>query len=132
MVKGRSVVRWYPAHVIPRVKLYMHTNFRSVAPSVFWGKKFHFGGGGGGFSCYHGNHFPEFLAHVLSWVKNYLHFKFQRNLPTSLFRMMVIQTDISLYIHTHTNLIAVCQAVNTHKQRRGNYWKIRNSKCYYF
>ena len=31
------------------------------------------------FSCYHSNHFPEFLAHVLSWVNTYHHAKFQRN-----------------------------------------------------
>ena len=44
------------------------------------------------FSCYHGNHFAKFLAHVLSWVKTYHHADFQRNPPTGLARMMV-QTD---------------------------------------
>ena len=41
------------------------------------------------FSCYHGNHFVKFLAHVLSWVKTYRHAEFQRNPPTGLAGMMV-------------------------------------------
>ena len=34
--KGRSVARWNPAHVTPRVKLYMQPSFGSTAPWVFW------------------------------------------------------------------------------------------------
>ena len=82
------MARWDPAHVTPRKKLYIHTKI----------------GGSNGFSGqipylaishYHGNHFPKFLAHVLSWVKNYHHAKFQRNPSTGLARMMV-QTDIQI------------------------------------
>ena len=41
------------------------------------------------FSRYHGNHFVNFLAHVLSWVKTYHHAKFRRNPPTGLAGMKV-------------------------------------------
>ena len=65
--------------------------FRSVAPRVFMAKIPFLA-----FSHYHGNHFPDFLAHVLSWVKTYHHAKFHGNPPTGMARMM-IQTDT----HTH-------------------------------
>ena len=44
------------------------------------------------FAYCHGNHFQDFLAHALSWVKCYNHGTFQRNSFTGLARMMV-QTD---------------------------------------
>ena len=60
--------------------------FRPVAPRVvfFWAKVSFLA-----FSHYCGNHFPDFLAHALSWIKTYHHAKFQRNPPTGLARMMV-------------------------------------------
>ena len=75
-------------------------SFRYVAQGIFWQK------------CH--IWFPpnyHILAHVLSWVKNCHHAKFQRNLPTGLARMMVqtnIQTDkhtdISFYIYIYMSL----------------------------
>ena len=44
---------------------------------------------------YHGNLFPKFSTHVLSWVKLYHHAKFHRN-PTSGLEGIMEQT----YIHT--------------------------------
>ena len=88
------MARWDPAHVTPRVKLYMHTKFffRSVAPRVFLAKILFLA-----FFRYNGNYFPDFLAHLLRWIKTYHHAKFQRNPATSFARMIVQiyrQTDI--------------------------------------
>ena len=82
------MARWDPAHVTPRVKLYMHTKFQICNSKGFSGK-IPFGGGGGGLFHYHGNHFLDFVAHVLSWVKTYHHAKFQRNPSTGLARMKI-------------------------------------------
>ena len=83
--KGRGVARWDPARVTPRVKLYMHTKFKICSSKGYSGKNAILKS----FSHYHGNHFPKFLANVLSWVKIYHHAKFQSNPPTGLARMMV-------------------------------------------
>ena len=64
--------------------------FRSVAPRVFLAKIPSLA-----FSLYYGNHFLEFLAHILSWVKTYHHAKFHRNLSIDFARMM-----IQIYIQT--------------------------------
>ena len=37
--KKRGVAKWNPAHVNPKLKLHMHTSFRSVSPRVFLEKK---------------------------------------------------------------------------------------------
>ena len=51
------MARWDPTRVTLRVKLYMHTNFRSVAPRVFHARVPFLA-----FSHYHGNHFLKILA----------------------------------------------------------------------
>ena len=41
------------------------------------------------FPHFHGNHFPDFLAHVFGWVITYHFPKFQRYPPIGLARIMV-------------------------------------------
>ena len=60
-IRERGVARWDPFLSILRMKLCMHTKFRSVAPrfcltEVPFLSFFH----------HQGNHFPELLAHFLS------------------------------------------------------------------
>ena len=50
---------WNPAHVTPRVKLYMHTKFKICSSKGFSGQIPYLA-----ISFHHGNHFPKFLAHV--------------------------------------------------------------------
>ena len=73
-------------------------SFRSVAPMVFLVKIPFLA-----FPHYYGNHFPYFLAYVLSWIKTYHHAKFQRNSPTDLDWMMLqiyhTQRHLLLYIY---------------------------------
>ena len=69
----------------------------STPKGFFWLLKYHFGI----FSLTHGNHFPKFLAHVLSWVITYHHAKFQRNPPTGLARM-IVDTQTYIYIRRPT------------------------------
>ena len=85
-------------------------SFRSVAPRVFLAKipfffsfSFFYA-----FFHYHSSHFPDLLAHVLSWVKSYHHAKFQRNLSTGWARMMVqiyTQTDRHTDRQTYRHLL---------------------------
>ena len=70
--------------LLPECSCIYIPSFRSVAPMVFLAKIPFLT-----FSRYYGNYFPDFLAHVLNWVKTYHHAKFKRNTPTGLARMVV-------------------------------------------
>ena len=100
LTKGKEEV--WPSGTQPRLipdwSCICIPSFRSVSPRVFLAKIPFLT-----FSCYHGNNFPKFFAHVLSWVKTYHYAEFQRHLPTGLARMMVqtYRQTSPLYIYIY-------------------------------
>ena len=71
--------------LLPELSYIFIRSFRYVAVRVFSGHNTIYLA----FFHHRGNHFPDYLAHILSWVKTYHQAKFQRNPPTGLARMMV-------------------------------------------
>ena len=104
-------------------------SFRSVAPRVFLDKIPFLA-----FSRNCGNHFPNFLDNVLSWVKTY-HLPSFRKKPQTVLARMMVQTDkqtddISLYIYIYI-YIYTCVYIYIYISDMGGIWNKCISNMYF-